>query len=135
MPVAVCEPAHGYPFRWYVAPWLEGENPKPDRVDLCQLARELATFVVALQEIETTAAPPPGPGQRGGPLLAADEQTRTRADRLRGEVDVDGLLAVWQRDWTLLRSSTAPSGSTATCPTATSSCEMEGSPARSIGAV
>src|SRR5687767_13787445 len=27
VPVAVGEPAEGYPFRWYVSPWLEGTNP------------------------------------------------------------------------------------------------------------
>ena len=30
MPLAVGEPADGYPFRWYVSPWLEGTNPTPD---------------------------------------------------------------------------------------------------------
>jgi aminoglycoside phosphotransferase (APT) family kinase protein len=96
VPVAMGEPADGYPFAWYVAPWLEGENPQLDgSLDLHQLTADLAAFVLALQRIDTTGAPAPRPGQRGGPLDAADEFTRRRAEELRDEADVDALLAVW----------------------------------------
>jgi aminoglycoside phosphotransferase (APT) family kinase protein len=94
VPLAVGEPAHGYPFRWYVSPWLHGANP--DRgADLCRLAREVAAFVEALERVDATGAPGPRVGQRGGDLAGADESTRARAEQLRGETDVDGLLAVW----------------------------------------
>jgi aminoglycoside phosphotransferase (APT) family kinase protein len=91
------EPAAGYPFRWYVSPWLVGENPRPDTSTdaLCQLAVDLAGFVLALQRIDTTGAPPPRPAQRGGPLAGADGFTRDRAEQLRDEVDMDALLAAW----------------------------------------
>ena len=96
VPVAVGDPADGYPFRWYVSPWLEGGNPAPDgSVDLCRLARDLAAFVVALQRVDPTGGPLPRPGHRGGPLALADPSTRRRADELRGDADVDALLAVW----------------------------------------
>jgi aminoglycoside phosphotransferase (APT) family kinase protein len=96
VPLAVGEPAAGYPFRWYVAPWLEGENPKPDgSVDLRRLAVDLAMFVLALQRIDTTGAPTPMPGRRGGPLAPADRYTRARAEQLHDEADVGALLAVW----------------------------------------
>ena len=100
VPVVIGEPAEGYPFHWYVAPWLEGENPRADgSVDLCRLAVDLAAFVHALQRLDTTGAPQPKPAQRGGPLSPADASNRTRAEDLRrqgADVDVDALLAVWE---------------------------------------
>jgi aminoglycoside phosphotransferase (APT) family kinase protein len=96
VPVAVGAPDAAYPFPWYVAPWLAGENPPTDgAVDLGQLALELAGFVLALQRIDPSGAPVPVGKQRGGPLAGADPFTRERAEQLRGEADVDGLLAVW----------------------------------------
>jgi aminoglycoside phosphotransferase (APT) family kinase protein len=96
VPLAIGEPADGYPFRWCVSPWLEGEHPGPGGpVDLRRLAEDLAAFVLALQRIDTTHAPAPAPARRGGPLAHADRSTREAAGRLRGEADVDALLAVW----------------------------------------
>jgi aminoglycoside phosphotransferase (APT) family kinase protein len=96
VPVAMGEPADGYPFRWYVAPWLDGDNPDTDgSTDLRQLAVDLAAFVHALQRVDASRGPEPPPGRRGGPLALADEFTRARAEELRGDTDVDGLLAVW----------------------------------------
>jgi len=96
VPLAVGEPADGYPFPWYVSRWLEGENPRPDgSVDLRRLAVDLAAFVLALQRIDTTEAPAPKRAQRGGPLALADQFTRDRAEQLRDDADVDALLAVW----------------------------------------
>jgi aminoglycoside phosphotransferase (APT) family kinase protein len=96
VPHAVGHAADGYPFRWYVSPWLEGDNPRTDgSIDLCQLALDVAAFVLALQRIDTTGAPTPKHAQRGGPLASADEFTRDRAEQLRGETDVSALLAVW----------------------------------------
>lgn len=96
VPLALGQPAEGYPFGWSVAPWLEGENPTPDgSVDRRGLAVDLAAFVLALQRIDASGAPRPRPGQRGGPLALADASTRAPAEQLRGEADVDALLAVW----------------------------------------
>jgi aminoglycoside phosphotransferase (APT) family kinase protein len=98
VPVAVGQPGDGYPFRWYVSPWIAGEHPRPDDpAGLRRLAGDLAEFVGALQRIDPTGAPTPaaGRGQRGGPLADADAATRAAAEQLRGETDVDALLAVW----------------------------------------
>jgi aminoglycoside phosphotransferase (APT) family kinase protein len=96
VPLAMGEPAEGYPFRWYVAPWLEGENPgADDSVDLRALAVDLAAFVHALEALDTMDAPGPRVDQRGGPLAGADGYTRHQAEQLRDEADVDALLAVW----------------------------------------
>ncbi len=96
VPVLVGEPDLGYPYRWYVSPWLPGENPGPDGpTDQVRLAVDLAAFVLALQAVDATGAPQPTGGRRGGPLAAADDATRARAEDLRGETDVDALLTVW----------------------------------------
>ncbi|HEX7443805.1 MAG TPA: aminoglycoside phosphotransferase family protein [Acidimicrobiales bacterium] len=96
VPLAVGRPADDYPFCWYVSPWLEGENPTPQGPpDLRRLAVDLAAFVVALQRVDATDAPMARSGQRGGPVELADGATRGPALRLRGEADVDALLAVW----------------------------------------
>jgi aminoglycoside phosphotransferase (APT) family kinase protein len=97
-PVALGAPALGYPYRWYVSPWLDGQNPGPSPgAGLTVLAGDLAGFVLALQRIDAAGAPEPRPAQRGGPLPAADGAVRRRAEELRGDpdVDVDALLAVW----------------------------------------
>ena len=97
VPVFVGEPDHDFPHRWYVAPWLDGSNPVVEgAADLSQLARDLATFVLALERIDATDAPSPRRGQRGGDLADADGATRVRAQELGGDTDVDGLLAVWE---------------------------------------
>lgn len=96
VPMAIGNPVEDYPFRWYVSPWLRGDHPDPDDAGgLVDLAVELAAFVLALQDLATTGAPAPEPAQRGGPLAGADGSTRASAERLRGEADVDALLAVW----------------------------------------
>jgi aminoglycoside phosphotransferase (APT) family kinase protein len=96
VPRHVGQPAEGYPYRWYVSPWLEGENPTGDRPrDTCGLASDVAAFVLALQRIDATSAPGPRSGQRGGALGPADGFTRERAAELRDDVDVEALLSVW----------------------------------------
>ncbi|MET0489806.1 MAG: aminoglycoside phosphotransferase family protein [Acidimicrobiales bacterium] len=94
VPLAVGEPANGYPVAWNVSPWLAGTTPD-GAVDRRGLAVDLAAFVLALQQVDTAGAPTPEQGQRGGPLAGADQFTRARADELRDEADVDALLAVW----------------------------------------
>ena len=45
-PLAMGEPAEGYPWHWSVYRWIDGENAYPDRVgDLRETANELAAFV------------------------------------------------------------------------------------------
>lgn len=97
VPLFVGEPGEGYPYRWYVSPWVDGVNPRPEEADLHVLARDAAAFVLALQAIETTGAPPPRWGQRGGEHAGADEFLRECAEKVRAtsDVDVDALLAVW----------------------------------------
>ena len=99
VPIFLGEPTEHYPYHWYVSPWLHGTGPGPSSgVDLDRLAVDLAAVLLDLQRVDTTGAPTPRAGQRGGPLEAADTFVRVRADELRAHpgVDVDGLLAVWK---------------------------------------
>jgi aminoglycoside phosphotransferase (APT) family kinase protein len=94
VPLATGEPAEGYPWRWSVVPWLEGETTTVERIaDPSQAAADLARFVAALQRIDATGAPAAG---RGVPLVQRDAETRTAIEALHGIVDVDAVAAVWE---------------------------------------
>jgi aminoglycoside phosphotransferase (APT) family kinase protein len=98
-PVARGEPGEGYPFPWSVYGWIEGESAAVDRIDdLTAFAEDLAGFLRALQSIDATGGPPPGPHNffRGGSLATYDRETRTALDAVRGRVAADVALAVWE---------------------------------------
>ena len=87
-PVAVGEPALGYPFPWAVHRWLPGTNPQPG--DDTQLAADLAAVVLALQALTD------GPSSsRAGPLSERDDAVRAALAAVADEVDVGRALAVW----------------------------------------
>lgn len=53
VPMAMGEPGEGYPWRWSVYRWLQGETAAPDRIsDMPQFASELGAFLRALQRID-----------------------------------------------------------------------------------
>jgi aminoglycoside phosphotransferase (APT) family kinase protein len=98
VPLAKGEPGHGYPWRWSVYRWLEGENATIERIaNQRQAAIDLARFVGALQRIDATGGPPHGPhnSHRGEPLAMRDARTREAIATLRGALDVDHVTAVW----------------------------------------
>ena len=52
-PLAVGEPAEGFPWAWSVYRWLDGDNATLDRLaDPDQAARDLARFIHALQGVD-----------------------------------------------------------------------------------
>ena len=89
-PVASGEPGEGFPFRWAVFTWVEGEAAPANRVDA---AADLAAFVVAMRRIDAWGAPP---GHRRGTLLALDEPVREALAKIAGRYDTDALLAAWE---------------------------------------
>ena len=98
VPLALGEPADGYPFVWSIYTWLEGETATVERIaDPDQAATDLARFVAALQRIDPTDGPPPGEHNsfRGEPLASRDESTRNAISTLSGSIDVDAVTAVW----------------------------------------
>lgn len=97
VPVAQGEPAEGYPWSWAVYQWLEGENATLEQIaDPCQAARALAEFIVALQQIDTTAAPLATANSRGAPLINRDGRTREALVALDGMIDTAAAHSVWE---------------------------------------
>jgi aminoglycoside phosphotransferase (APT) family kinase protein len=96
-PLGRGEPAEGYPWRWSVYRWLDGENPVVGQLaDPRALVAELARFITALRGIDPTDAPLSG---RGEPLRERDAPTRTAIDAVRGmvdnDIDIDAVTAAW----------------------------------------
>lgn len=103
-PLALGLPALGYPWKWSVYTWLEGESA----ASLCMadlsrvainLAADLAAFLVALQGIDATGGPVAGAHnfQRGGLLSTYDAEVRVALAALKGRIDVDAATHVWEQ--------------------------------------
>jgi aminoglycoside phosphotransferase (APT) family kinase protein len=77
VPLARGEPGGGYPWRWSVYRWLDGEIATVERL-ADRAAIEIAQFVAALQAIDATGGPLPGRHNffRGVPLALRDPFTR-----------------------------------------------------------
>lgn len=98
VPMAVGEPAFGYPWHWSVYGWLDGATATAANVtDRVAFARDVAGFIKALQSVDARGGPPPGRHNflRGAlPMQAYGEEARRSVDALRGEIDVAGAHAV-----------------------------------------
>jgi aminoglycoside phosphotransferase (APT) family kinase protein len=90
VPVAQGHPTGEYPWFWDVCKWVDGETTPLEEIDAIQAARDLATFVAALQQVDPAGAPP----GRGIPLAARDEETRNWLERFDGDPAVT---AEWER--------------------------------------
>jgi aminoglycoside phosphotransferase (APT) family kinase protein len=106
VPLAIGEPAEGYPFNWAVYEWLQGEPATSGTIDMAQAAIDLAMFIFALQRADSTNGPPPGEHNawRGVPLEVRDGETRSAIASLGSAIDADAVTAVWKealsaRDW------------------------------------
>lgn len=94
--MAMGHPADGYPFDWSIYEWLPGENANGTIEDLDEAAVDLAAFITALRQIDTTGAPPRRQGARGSPLAELDEEVRRAIDRLGGRIDGNAALHSWE---------------------------------------
>ncbi|MFI5490938.1 aminoglycoside phosphotransferase family protein [Actinoplanes sp. NPDC051859] len=82
VPLHVGEPGAGYPWHWSVVPWLPGSTPPRLGCANEALARDLASFVHALQTIDPSDGPVKTPGSRGSALRHADAGVRSALSRL-----------------------------------------------------
>lgn len=94
VPLAIGEPVEGYPCRWSVVTWVEGDHADAEPI---QAARDLAAFVEALHAVDPSGAPP-GRGTR--PISEYDAQTRRAIAELGNDPRViaaweDALAAPW----------------------------------------
>ena len=98
VPLALGKPAEGYPWKWSIYSWLEGESATSAHIaDLSAFAVSLAEFLVALQRIDARGGPPSGPHSfyRGGALKTYDVEIRHAIAALKGRIDVDAATEVW----------------------------------------
>lgn len=99
VPLAHGQPGEGYPWRWSVYCWLDGENVSIESIaNPRQAAIDLAQFIVALQRIDATGGPPPGSSNslRGEPLARRDRGTRAALATLHGALDTGAATAAWE---------------------------------------
>jgi aminoglycoside phosphotransferase (APT) family kinase protein len=91
-------PDEGYPFHWSIFQWLEGENATIDRIENpCDAARNLAQFLTALQDLDTTDAPlAANHNLRGVPLAPRDTAVRKAIAALNDIIDTDATTKAWE---------------------------------------
>jgi aminoglycoside phosphotransferase (APT) family kinase protein len=94
-PVAIGQPAEGYPYRWAVHRWLPGTGAALDHIgDPVSFAHDLAEVVRSLQAVPTDGAPPAR--NRARPLPVYDEATRRAIDGAAHLIDATAATAVWE---------------------------------------
>lgn len=95
--VGIGEPGEGYPWRWAVHRWIDGDVLVEGQVkepDL--LARDLAAFATTMRKVELDGGPP---AHRGAPLATADADTRSAIETLRrtdDSFDADAAVVAWE---------------------------------------
>jgi aminoglycoside phosphotransferase (APT) family kinase protein len=108
-PVAMGAPGCGFPHRWSVYRWLDGEPAASAPIaDLSDFAAALAAFLNALARIDATGGPEPGEHNwyRGAPLSTYARETEEALEALGDEVPGervrrafdDALATRWERD-------------------------------------
>lgn len=98
-PLGLGAPGQGYPWKWSVCAWLQGQNPTPTD-DASGWAANLGRFVLALRAIDTAGAPTPGRHNfgRGVPLASRDAVTRQSIAESEGLIDIEAAATAWQAD-------------------------------------
>lgn len=98
-PLGKGRPDEGYPWKWSIYQWLEGESIASAKIgDLCGLAKDLAHFLTAFQRIDPANGPEPGLHSfyRGGSLANYDSEVREALRALDGKIDTDAALNIWE---------------------------------------
>ncbi len=99
VPLAMGKPEYGYPWKWSIYRWLDGETAASAKIgDLVELAIDLADFLTALQRIDVTGGPLPGLHSlfRGGSLSVYDNETRRSIAALKDKIDAASATEVWE---------------------------------------
>jgi len=99
IPLAMGKPEYGYPWKWSIYRWLEGEAASSAKIsDLSEFAADLANFLMALHKINAADAPSPGLHSfyRGGSLSVYDNDTRRSIASLKDSIDAAAATEVWQ---------------------------------------
>ena len=89
-PLAIGKPDDSYPYKWSIYGWIDGDTAIPERIDnMPRFANALSEFLVALRRVDTSGAPGPGAGHRGGDLGIYNEQTQQAIEIMGAESDLD----------------------------------------------
>lgn len=105
LPLAVPEalalgaPGEGYPWHWSLYRFIPGKAASEAApTNLAEAARQLAGFIAALQQIDTTNGPPPGSHNsfRGAPLAQRDAAVRAAIQELGNSIDTSAALDAWE---------------------------------------
>jgi aminoglycoside phosphotransferase (APT) family kinase protein len=89
------KPTGEYPFEWSVYEWLPGANANGTIDDFETAAVDLAAFVRALRQADTSEAPPRRRGSRGAPLSELDAPVRRSIDQLDERFDREATTRSW----------------------------------------
>jgi aminoglycoside phosphotransferase (APT) family kinase protein len=96
--VGVGVPGEGYPWAWSVQSWMEGTRANiAEMGDGVALARDVATFLLALRAADATGGPAAGAHSfhRGGELEHYDVDARRTIRALADAIDQQRALAAW----------------------------------------
>lgn len=99
VPLAMGEPSDNYPWKWAIYRYLEGESAASAKINnLKDFAKSLAQFLIALERIDSTGGPLPGPHSfyRGGALMTYDTETRKAIEILKEKIDVRAATEIWE---------------------------------------
>jgi len=89
-PLAIGKPDDSYPYKWSIYGWIDGDTASPERIDnMPMFASALSEFLVALRSVDTSGAPGPGAGHRGGDLGIYNDQTRRAIEMMGAESNLD----------------------------------------------
>ena len=94
VPLHVGDPARGYPWRWTICRWIDGEVAATSVLDLGRAAVALGEFVAAM----CAPAPPDAPYNpyRGVPLAERESVTSDRIEQLRDQIPAATLQRAWE---------------------------------------
>ncbi|GAA2240288.1 hypothetical protein GCM10010413_47720 [Promicromonospora sukumoe] len=95
-PLAVGEPGEGFPYRWSVVPWLEGEPPVTGGLG-ADATRDLGEVVAALRTVPTDGGPVKEGTSRGVPLSRLDDDVRAAITASGNRIDGPAVTKVWER--------------------------------------
>ncbi|MDQ5921385.1 MAG: hypothetical protein QG673_1443 [Pseudomonadota bacterium] len=100
IPIALGQPDIEYPYKWSIYKWLAGESALHGKIsNLENFAHDLANFINAFQQIDTSGGPLPSAYNfyRGGSLLNYDEETRKAISLLDEKIDQKAALELWEK--------------------------------------
>lgn len=99
VPLAIGAPGEGCPWKWSIYKWLDGETAVAERItNLCDFAKKLARFLIALQRIDVTDGPIAGIHSfyRGGELSVYDAEIRRAINLLKDRLNITAILEIWE---------------------------------------